>query len=801
MLENYLKVALRSIRKQKFYSTLNIAGLALGLTACTLVGLYVVDELSFDKFHRDHENIYAVALHGKIAGQEIYTGNSCPPLADAMMQEIPGVEATVRVRNWFSVVMKYEDKAFTESNVLFADSNFFQFFNFPLLEGDPKTVLNQANSIVLTKEAATRYFGNEPALGKIITAGNDNRPFTVTGVAEKVPGNSQIQFEFIVPASADEGMRDGGWTSNGLFTYFRKNPNTTVASVNEKLDDFVTRYVGPYLEQGFGISMADFKKNGGVYALYAYRMTDQHLFQAELLDGITPKSDIKYVYILGAIGVFILLIACINFMNLSTARSANRAKEVGLRKTLGSARSRLIGQFMSESFAYVLIATIVAVGAAYLLIPSFNTLSGKQLDATSLMNPVMLAGIAGAFIFVAVLAGSYPAFYLTSFKPVDVLKGKMKAGLKSKGIRSGLVVVQFWISITLIITTLVVYEQLNFLQGKSIGMDKQNVMVLRNTRRLTNNMDAFKEALIKQPGIVAASYTNNVFPGVNNTTVFRTAGTDQDHILGTYYADYDHLATLRMELEQGRFFSKDFPSDSSACLVNEAAVKELGWTDPLNQKLTSYDGPAPVDMQVVGVMKDFNFESFKEKVRPLVIQLTPRANAMLIRYDGPATVAVEETRKLWKELSGNEPYEFSFLDQNFDELFREEQRLGQVVTALTGIAIFVACLGLLGLASFTAEQRTKEIGIRKVMGASVSSISTLLSREFMILVAISFVLAVGASWYAMDNWLNTFAYRIELGATVFVLAGAVAALIAWATVSYHFIKAARANPSDSLRYE
>jgi putative ABC transport system permease protein len=801
MLENYFKVALRNILKQKFYSTLNIAGLALGLTACALIGLYIVDELGFDKFHKDHENIYSIGLHGKIAGQEVFTANSAPPIAAAMMSEIPGVEAAVRVRNWSNVVMKYEDKAFTETEVLFADSNFFKFFTFPLLEGDADLVLREANSIVMTKDAAARYFGKEPAIGKIVTAGNDNRAFKITGIVDRVPGNSQLQFDIIVAGGADESMKDGGWTNNGLYTFFRKNPQTTLESVDEKLDGFVTQHVAPYLEAGFGISFSDFKKNGGVYQLYSYRMTDQHLFEAELQDGPTPKSDIKYVYILGAVGAFILVIACINFMNLSTARSANRAKEVGLRKTLGSQRSKLIAQFLSESFVYVMIATLLSVGAAYLLIPSFNLVSGKQLDFNSLLSPVMMTGIGLTFVLVALLAGSYPAFYLTSFKPVDVLKGKVRAGMRSKGIRSGLVVVQFTISITLIITTMIVYQQLNYLQEKNIGLDKQNVLIIRNTRRLANNMEAFRESLLKQPTVSSVSYTNNVFPGVNNTTVFRIAGTDQDRILGNYYADYDHLTTLRIELAAGRYFSKDFPSDSTACVINEAAVKELGLTDAIGQKISNYNGEKPFDMLVVGVMKDFNFESFKTDVRPLVLQLRAQSNNMLIRYEGPANATVEGVGTVWKELSANEPFEYAFLDQNFDELFREEQRLGQVFTVMTGIAIFVACLGLLGLASFTAEQRTKEIGIRKVMGASVSSVSALLSREFMILVGVSFVIAVGLSWYAMDNWLSTFAYRIELGVVVFLVAGAAAAAIAWVTVSYHFIKAARSNPADSLRYE
>lgn len=801
MLQNYFKVALRNILKHKFYSVLNIAGLAFGLTACFLIGLYIFDELNYNKFHRDSQNIYCVALHGKIAGQEIHTSSTCPPLAQEMKNVIPGVEQAVRIRQWSNVVMKFEDKAFTETKAIFVDSNFFEFFSFRLLEGDPKTALREPNTMVLSKKSALRYFGGQPALGKIITAGNSNKAYKVTGIAEEAPPNSEIEYDVLVSSESDPDMKSTGWTNNGLYTYYRKNPKTTIESVDAKLRDFVEKYVSPELEQGFGVSFKEFEKQGGIYSYYSYSLASSHLYQTELQDGITPRSDIKYVYIMGAVGSFILLIGCINFMNLSTARSASRAKEVGLRKTLGSARSKLIAQFLSESFAYTFAGTVLALIASYMLLPAFNLLSGKELVFKTILSPLLMGGIVVIFLLVSFLAGSYPAFYLTSFNPVDVLKGKVKSGMKSKGIRSALVVVQFTISITLIISTLVVYNQLNYLQEKNIGLDKQNVLILRNTRRLAGNMDAFKETLNNQSGIVRASYTNNVFPGVNNTTVFRTAGTNQDRIMGSYFADYDHLSVLKMELAEGRFFSRDFPSDSAACVINEAAVKELGWTETLNQKLTNFNGDKPFDMLVVGVIKDFNFESFKTKVRPMVIQLTPKANNMLIRYEGPAKEAVAKVQEQWKKNAVNEPFEYTFLDQNFDQLFREEQRLGQLFSVMTGIAIFVACLGLLGLASFTAEQRTKEIGIRKVMGASVSSVSSMLSKEFLVLVGIAFFAAAGLAWYFMNNWLNTFAYRIELGVTVFIVGGFGAAAIAWLTVSFHFIKAARSNPADSLRYE
>ena len=801
MFKNYFKVALRNILRHKFYSVLNIAGLAFGLTACFLIGLYIFDELNFDKFHKDYQNIYHVGLHGKIGGQEIKTASSCPPLYQTMVNGIPGVEQATRVNPWRNVVMKYEDKAFTETKALLVDSNFFEFFSFKLIDGNAKTALKEPNTIVLTVASATKYFGNQSAIGKIITVGNDNEAYKVTGIAEPAPANSHIQYDMLLSAESDENMREGGWTNNGLYTYYRKNPKTELATIESRLRDFVMEHVAPELEQGFGVSFKEFEKQGGRYIYFSYPLASSHLYQPEINDGPTPGSDIKYVYIIGAVGLFILLIACINFMNLSTARSASRAKEVGLRKTLGSVRSKLVTQFLSESFIYVFVATLIAITGVYLLLPSFNLLSGKVLEFNTMMSPSILTAVLAIFIIVSLLAGSYPAFYLTSFNPVDVLKGKVRAGMKSKGIRSSLVVVQFAISISLIICTMVVYNQLRYLQERNIGLDKQNVLILQNTRRLGNNQNAFREAVSNQAGIEKASYTNNVFPGVNNTTAFSTLDTKQDHLMGSYYADYSHLDVLKIEMLEGRYFSKEFPTDSLACVINEAAMKELGWTDALNKELKSYNGPEPVNIHVIGVVKDFNFESFKSKVRPIIIQLQEKSNNMLVRYSGNAKDAISSIEAIWKQNASNEPFEYAFLDQNFDELFREEQRLGQLFTVMSAIAIFVACLGLLGLASFTAEQRTKEIGIRKVMGASVASVNSLLSKDFMLLVGISFVIASAIAWYVMNEWLNTFAYRIELGPLVFLLGGIIAAGIAWLTVSYHFIKAARSNPSDALRYE
>jgi putative ABC transport system permease protein len=802
MLKSYLKVALRNIVRQKFYSVLNISGLAIGLTASLLISLYIYDEITFDSFHKDYQNIYHVGTRLRIGGQELITSSTCPPLAPAMLQQIPGIENVTRLNPWplKNEVMRYGEKMFNEHHALYADSNFFDFFNFVLLEGNVKTALKEPYTMVLTSAAARRYFGNEVAIGKIIAVGNNKAAYTVTGIAEAAPPNSHIQFDMLLSLASEQAAREGDWgNTNGTYTYFRKSQNTSLASVTSGLDKMVKLFIYPDIEASFAMSFQEFEKQGNVYTFFPYALSESHLYHPEITDGLVPGGDVKSLYMFAAVGIFILLIACINFMNLSTARSARRAREVGLRKTFGSAKSKLVIQFLSESTTYVFAATLLAMAGTYLLLPAFEMLSGKSLSFSTLFVPRVVGGMLAIFVIVALLAGSYPAFYLTAFKPIEVLKGKLSAGMKSKGVRSVLVVVQFSISIILMICTLVVYDQLTFMQQKDIGLDRHNVLVVQNTTRLGMNQDAFLEALSKQAGVLKASYANNAFPEVHRAGAFRPSGTTRDIVFQAYNTDYDHLDVLKIDLVQGRYFSREVPSDSTACVINEAAAKAIGWTDPLNHKFES-DGGGP-GITVIGVIRDFNFESFKSKVRPLIIFLKLHSNFMHVRYTGNPNDVVNAIEAIWLKLAPHSPFEFTFLDQNFDQLFREEQRLGKLFTVMSGLAIFVACLGLLGLASFTAEQRTREIGIRKVMGASVTSITSLLSREFMVLVGLAFILACIFGWYAMDQWLGTFAFRIQLAPLTFFISGFTAAAIAGATVSYHFIKAATSNPCDAIRHE
>ncbi|HYC84011.1 MAG TPA: ABC transporter permease [Chryseosolibacter sp.] len=801
MLKNYFKVAVRNILKHKFFSAINIFGMTTGVTACLLIILFVADELSYDKFHANADRIYQVGLHGKIAGQDIMTANTCTPLAEALVAEVPEVEAATRVIPFFGKpAVKYDDKAFTEEKVFYADSNFYQFFSFALLEGDPNTVLKEPNSVVVTEAIAKKYFGNESPVGKTLVIGNDNKAFKVTGLAGNPPTNSHFSYTMLLSSSSNKYYANDIWLNNFLFTYFTLRENAKVETVHEKFVNLVEKYVGPEIERFMGVSLKQMQGQGGEYGYYSTKITDIHLFSISEGD-IEPGGNITYIYFFGSIAIFIIVIACINFMNLSTARSAGRAKEVGLRKTLGSLRGQMIGQFLAESTLYSLAAVVLAFFSCYFLLPYFNLLSGKQLAMNVLATPLFIISVVALVLFVGVVAGSYPAFYLTSFNAVEVLKGKVRAGMRSKGIRSALVVVQFMISIFLIIFTLVVFQQISFMQEKNLGMDKDNVLIIQNTGRLGSNKEAFRNALAQQATVKKLSYTNNTFPGVNNTTVFKAVDGDQDHIMGQYFADYDHLDVMRFEIKEGRYFSKDFPADSSAIVLNEAAVKEFGYTNPIGQQILHNDEDKMERLTVVGVVKDFNFESYKDAVRPLSIRLARNANNLLIRYEGSPRELISQVESIWKQNASNEPFEYAFMDEEFDQLFRAEQRMGTIFSILSALAIFIASLGLFALAAFTSEQRTKEIGIRKAMGASVFSLTVLLSKQFTMLVIIGFIPAAVLGWYASNEWLGSFAYRIDVSPWIIVLSGVGAIVIAWLTVSYQSIRTAGANPIQSLRYE
>ena len=800
MLRNYFKIALRNITRYKFYSAINILGMSLGLTSCLIIVLYIADELSYDQFHKNADRIYQVGLHAKIGPQDITVSNTPPPMGPALLDELPEVESYTRIGPYYGEpAVKYGDKVFAESKVFYVDSNFFQFFDYKLLEGDAKTLLTEPNTLVMTKEVAEKYFGNETAIGKLVTLDN-MRTFKVSGVAANPPTNSHFNFSVLLSAESGDRLQSKEWINNNIFTYFMLRENANLEPVNKKFLELVEKYVGPAVERFMGSTLQQLRESGGSYGFYTTKLTDIHLRSASIQD-LEPKGNIQYIYFFAGVGLFILVIACINFMNLSTARAAGRAKEVGLRKTLGSLREQMIAQFLAESMIYSFIAVMISLLACYYLLPSFNLLSGKELGMDIFMQPWFIACVAALVVFVGLVAGSYPAFYLTSFSAVEVLKGKVRAGMKSKGVRSLLVVLQFSISIFLIIFTAVVYQQIIYMQEQNLGIDKKNILVVKNTFRLNKNKEAFRNSLSQEQGVVEMSYSNNNFPGVNNTTVFKEAGSEQDHVLGVYSADYDHQKVMKFELINGRFFSREFATDTAAVVLNEAAAKEFNFDNAVGEELLYPENNKMRRLKIVGVIKNFNFESFKDQIRPLAILLDANANTLLIKYEGSPMALVNKVESSWRQHASNEPFEYSFLDQSFDELFRTEQRMGTTFTIFSGLTIFVACLGLFALAAFTAEQRTKEIGIRKVMGASVRNLAFLLSREFTLLVLIAFVPAALAGWYVSSRWLEEFVYRIDVSPLVIMLSGIVAIIVAWETVSFQSIKAATSNPVDSLRYE
>jgi putative ABC transport system permease protein len=802
MVKNFIKIALRNITKQKLFSLINILGLSIGITASLFVALYVIDELSYDQFHTNIDSMYRIDLEGRLSGQEIVTANSCPPLGAAMVNEIPEIRESFRMQPLRNILVKNETETFVEDRGLFqADSNFFTFFDFVLLGGDKNTVLDEPNTVVITESIAKKYFGDKPAIGQQLSFFNSGVNYKVTGVAATPPSNSHFHFSMLLSSTGVERFESQIWLNNGYYTYVKGFKPLDIQLVNSKIAGLTKKYVAPQIEQFMGATFDEFIEQGNAYGYTLRPVKNIHLY-SNIDDEIEAGGDIKYVYIFVAIGIFIILIASINFMNLSTAKSAGRAKEVGLRKTFGSVRSQLIKQFLVESLIFSVLSGLIAIGLSYLLLPAFNNITGKTIAVTTLFSFNMMAMVAGISLFVGLIAGSYPAFYLTAFRPVEVLKGQVKSGAKSGKLRGLLVVAQFSISIILIVCTIIVYQQLRYTQTLNLGFDRENVVVVQNTARLGNERLAFKNNLMGISGITAASYTNSIIPGVNNTTVFRTPGAEIDHLMGTYLADYEQLEALGLELAEGRNISRDFASDSTAVLVNEATVKEMGWENPIGEKLWYFGDYAQI-LTVVGVVKDFNFESLHSVVRPLVIRYLSEANLLVVRFKQgvPPAEAVATIKAEWQKIDADKMFQYEFLDENFDALYRSEQRLGQIFFLFTGIAIFIASLGLFGLAAFVAEQRTKEIGIRKALGASVPGISALLSREFVKYVVFALLIAVFPAYYVMSGWLESFAFRINISPWVFLISGMLALVIALLTVSYQAVKAALVNPVESLKYE
>ncbi len=804
MLMNYLSIAIRNLKKYKAFSFINIVGLAVGIACCIAIILYVQNELSYDKFNKNADQIYRVHLQGRINNNEINMAMSPAPMGAVIKHDFPEVIAYTRIRNFGSPVLRYENKVFSEERFYCVDSTFFNVFTVHFLEGNPRTALTQPNTVVITESMAKKYFGNEEPIGKILNA-DHRREWIVTGVIKDVPINSHFHFDFLGSLTTYSDSRDPYWLSNNYYTYFVLQKGVDYKQFQQKLNQDILKYIGPQIEKVTGVSLDQLRKKGLKYGFILQPLTSIHLY-SHLDYEIEPNGDASNVYIFMVIAVFILLIACINFINLSTARSEKRAKEVGIRKTLGSNKVQLVRQFISEAILTSILAVLLAVVLVEVMLPVFNSISGNVISLGLFENLATIPLLICLAVIVGIIAGFYPAFYLSSFQPVKVLKSDIRGKRKSL-LRSGLVIFQFAVTIILFVGTFIIYNQLKYIQTKNLGFNKEQIIIINKTDDIGNQIESFKKELLNIPSVINVSNSNSIPGNQIGDEAFRIEGSSNYRLqdLKQMWCDYGFDKTYDIKMKEGRFFSKDHPSDTSAVVINEAVVKTFGIKNLIGKDLIAPDPIKARRYNIIGVISDFNYESLHQSIRPLIFHLYKSrqyGQFLSVRIKtGNYQSTISSLENVWKKYAGNEAFDYNFLDRNLAHLYIADQRTSKLAAVFSILAIFVASLGLLGLAAFVTEQRTKEIGIRKTLGATVPEIIVLLSREFIKWVIIANIIAWPVAYFIMHNWLENFAYRININFGIFILSGIIALIIALATVSTHAIKAATADPVKSLRYE
>jgi putative ABC transport system permease protein len=809
MFKNYLISLYRNIVRNRFYSILNIVGLSVGIASAIFILLFVRDEMSYDKHHEKHNRIYRIESDFFVNGKADQFAIVPLPMGPALQIEFPEIESFVRLSDVGNTLFRYDQKEYYEEHFYMADSTVFNIFTHEFILGNPKNCLTEPRTIVITKKIAAKYFGNENPMGEIMTSGRGTN-YQVTGVIENLPGNSHLKFDALISTAtmaAESGedefnsMEPVRFWNIGVYTYLLMKENSSVESIHEKFQPFYDKYMKPVGDQ-FNAS----------FKLMSTPLADTHF--REGLGSEQPTGNKAYVLIFSAVAIFILIIAAINYMNMATARSAKRAKEVGIRKVLGAFNKQLIRQFLSESLVLAFVALMIAILMVAILLPDFNELADKTLSFSIVDNPLIYIEIILITIIVGLVSGSYPAFYLSSFLPVKVLKGS--AGNSGKGgsgmLRKALVILQFFIAIFMIIGTFVVSGQINFLKNKDLGFQKEDqvVMVLQDST-FRSKVQSFKKELMQNPNILSASNSTGVPGGIGWIQVMKVEQEEkmEDKTVILAQVDYDYLNTMQFELKEGRDFNEGMGTDAmEAVIVNEAAVKSFGWEGNALGKKIHYgfelDGTGGRMLKVIGVVKDFHFQSLHNTIEPIILFISEVPRYYFTCRINPESQkeTLDYIEQKWNEFDAKRPFDFELLESSMDEMYKAEEKIGAIIQIASILTIFIALLGLLGLSSFIAEQKTKEVGVKKVLGASTGSILLSLYKEFALLILIAFIIAIPIAWWQLDIWLETnFVFHQPLQWTTFLLAGVTAFVIGMATISYYIMKAAALNPVDSIKYE
>lgn len=809
MIRNYFKVTYRNLIRQKAFAFINIFGLAIGLACSILIGLYVKHELSYDKFFKDANRLYRVTLDFKLGGNTLKGPLSPAPLAFEIRKQIPETDDVLRMNRQYNMAVHTDNKVFYEDRFYFVDSNFFNFFGIKLIDGNPKTVLANPNSLVITKQLSYKYFGIENSIGKILPVVDDDDTinYEITGIVEELPENCHFHFDLLASMSSHPDSKIPFWLGNNYYTYLKLKKATNIKDYTGKIWQIFRLNATPQLNQYFNMNLDDFVKAGN-HANYELQPVKSVHLHSNLNYELEENGSMVYVSIFILVAIFILLNACINFTNLATARSATRAKEVGLRKVLGSEKKNLIIQFLSEAIVVTYLAVLLAILMVELLLPSFNNLLNVNLQLTLLDYLKMFPLLLLFATIVGIIAGSYPAFFMSAFKLNDVLKNKILRGNSRNWLRDILVVFQFSISIIIMLCTMLVSSQLNYFQHKKLGFDKSKLLVVERTNPLNNQIKVFVEELKKNPAIEKVCLSTGIpgRPSGDQGYMLEGRGTTETFVIDTYGIGYDYLETMGINLKEGRSFSRDFATDSVSVIINESCVKYLGLTNPVGKQLLLPSNVKGVrkTLNIIGVIKDFHYESLHKEVNPLLLFLTSdyfNGYVNIRMMEGKEKDVKEFVNITWKNLVSDFPMQYFYFDDQFNTMYKKEIETQHLMDAFSILTILIASLGLFGLIAFMAERRTKEIGVRKVLGSSVWGIVKILTKEVSILVIVSFIIASPLAWWWMHSWLTNFAYRTPIHLWIFVLGFVVALVIAWLTVSTLAMKAALRNPVDALKYE